>query len=117
MLTVKTEKISKTQIFAIVGALLGIGFAVASYFIPDIILFGDVMYNFLIATGVEALCAFAGTFKGYRKIADVELAKIKNKVVKKEVDAKFKELLKSKKSEIRAEAESLVIAEKSQLNN
>lgn len=111
MKTLKTEKISKIQILAIVGALLGIGFAVTSHFVPEIVLFGDVVYNFLIATGIEGLCAIAGTFKGYRKITETELDKIKSKSVKKEVDAKFKELLKEKEEAIRTEAEALVTAE------
>lgn len=97
---VKSEKLSKIQIASICGAVAGVIFAIVSVFVPQIAIAGDYVYNILIATGVEGICAFAGTFKGYTKRTQEEIDKIKNKQVEKQEKAIEKEALKEiKKAE------------------
>ena len=95
----KTEKLSKIQIASICGAIAGIIFAIVSIFVPQITIAGDCVYNILISTGVEGICAFAGTFKGYTKRTEEEIAKIKEKQAEKEQKAIDKEALKEIKAE------------------
>ena len=91
----KTTKLSGIQIASIVGAIVGIVFAVVSVFVPQIAIAGDSIYNILIATGVEGLCAFAGTFKGYKQLTEEQIAKIQDKKKAKENKAKEVEVAKA----------------------
>ncbi len=95
---VKTEKLSGIQIASIVGAVVGIIFAIVSVFVPQIAIAGDSLYNILISTGIEGVCAFAGTFKGYKKRTEEEIAKIKEKQAEKAQKAIDKEALKEIKN-------------------
>lgn len=91
---VKTEKLSAVQIASIVGAVIGIAFAIVSVFVPEIAIAGDSVYNILIATGIECVCAFAGTFKGYKKLTEEQISAIQNKKAEKEKQALVKEAQK-----------------------
>lgn len=91
---VKTEKLSAIQIASIVGAVVGIIFAIVSVFVPQIAIAGESVYNILVATGIEGLCAFAGTFKGYKKLTEEQISAIKEKKEKKAQDALVKEAQK-----------------------
>lgn len=93
---VKTEKLSGIQIASIIGAVVGVVFAVVSALVPQIAIAGDCIYNILIATGIEGLCAFAGTFKGYKKLTEEEIAKIQEKNKAKEEAKKLAEVEKAK---------------------
>ena len=48
----------------------------------------------MVATGIEGLCAFAGTFKGYTKLTEEQISAIKEKKEKKAQDALVKEAQK-----------------------
>lgn len=96
--TVKSEKLSGVQIASICGAVVGIVFAIVSIFVPQIAIAGDSLYNILISTGIEGICAFAGTFKGYKKRTEEEIAKLKEKQAEKEQKAIEKEALKEIKN-------------------
>lgn len=76
---VKTTKLSKVQIAAIVGAVVGVVFGLVSAFVPQIQIAGNAIYNFAISLGIEAVSAFAGTFKGYAEKTEEEIAKAKAK--------------------------------------
>lgn len=108
---VKTTKLSGIQIASIVGAIVGIVFAIVSVFIPQIAIAGDCVYNILIATGVEGICAFAGTFKGYKNLTEEEIAKIKEKNAEKEAKLKEAELEKAKSFVAEYENAKKIIAE------
>ncbi len=82
-----TKKLSKVQIASIVGAVIGIVFAVVSIFVPQIAIAGDMVYNIGIATGIETICAFVGTFKGYAERTKEEIDAINQK----RKDAELKE--------------------------
>lgn len=93
---VKTTKLSKIQIAAIIGAILGIAFGVVSVFVPEIQIAGNTIYNFAISMGIEAVSAFAGTFKGYAQRTEEEIAKAKEKLAAKEKaveDAEYQKAL------------------------
>lgn len=107
----KTEKLSGIQIASIVGAIVGIVFAIVSVFVPQIAIAGDCIYNILIATGVEGLCAFAGTFKGYKKMTEDEIAKVQEKAKAKEEAKKLAEVEKAKTLVQEYEAAKKIIAE------
>lgn len=92
---VKTEKLSAIQIASIIGAVVGIAFAIVSVFVPAIAIAGDSIYNIFIATGVETICAFAGSFKGYKKLTDDEIAKLEAKKAKKAEKEKATEVAKA----------------------
>ena len=92
----KTTKLSKIQIASIVGAIVGVVFGVASAFVPQIQIAGNAVYNFAISLGVEAVSAFAGTFKGYAQKTEEEVAKAKEKLAAKEKaveDAEYQKAL------------------------
>jgi hypothetical protein len=108
---VKTEKLSKIQIASIIGAVVGIAFAITSVFVPQIVFFGNVIYNILIATGLETLCAVAGTFKGYKKLTEEEIAKIKYAQEQKEKLAKEAEVEKAKAELAHIEELKKIVAE------
>ena len=108
---VKTTKLSKIQIAAIIGAIIGIAFAIVSVFVPQIAIAGDCIYNILIATGIEGLCAFAGTFKGYKELTEEEIAKVKEKNAVKEAKVKEAELEKAKSVVAEYENAKKIIAE------
>lgn len=95
---VKTEKLSGVQIASIVGAAVGVVFAIISIFVPQIAIAGDSIYNILTSTGIEGVCAFAGTFKGYKKRTEEEIAKLKEKQANKEAKAIEKEAMKEIKA-------------------
>lgn len=99
---VKTTKLSGIQISAIVGAVVGVIFAVVSIFVPQIAIAGDSLYNILIATGIEGVCAFAGTFKGYKELTEEEIAKIKEKQ-----ELKDKKILQAKAVKAQAELDRI----------
>lgn len=103
----KDTKLSKIQICAIIGAVLGIAFAIVSIFVPNIAIAGDSIYNILVATGIESLCAIAGTFKGYSQMTKEEIDKIKAKKEERE-QAKLE---KEAKRELEAEARAKQIAD------
>lgn len=93
---VKTTKLSKIQIASIVGAIVGVVFGVASAFVPQIQIAGNAVYNFAISLGIEAVSAFAGTFKGYAQKTEEEVAKAKEKLAAKEKaveDAEYQKAL------------------------
>lgn len=128
---VKTEKLSKIQIASIIGAAVGVVFAIISAFVPQIAIAGNSVYNILIATGIEGVCAFAGTFKHYTKLTEEEIAKAKQLKEEKEKKAIVKEAKKEienekklanqtqaqKEKEIaRAELEAKLKAEKEKAN-
>lgn len=114
----KTEKLSKVQIASIVGACVGVVFAIVSVFVPEICIAGDSIYNILISTGIETVCAFAGTFKGYTKLTEEEIAKIKEKQKQKEEEKKLAQLEQAKQLlETYKEAEELVKSSEQQENN
>lgn len=81
-----TKKLSKIQIASIIGAVVGIAFAVVSVFVPQIVIAGDMIYNIGIATGIEAICAFVGTFKGYKELTQEQIDALKNKNKQKELE-------------------------------
>lgn len=81
-----TKKLSKIQIASIIGAVVGIAFAIVSVFVPQIVIAGDMIYNIGIATGVEAICAFVGTFKGYKELTQEQIDALKNKNKQKELE-------------------------------
>lgn len=93
---VKTTKLSKIQIASIIGAVVGIVFAIVSAFVPQIQIAGDMVYNVCISLGIETLSAFAGTFKGYAEKTEEEIAKAKAKQEEKENALKEAELEKAK---------------------
>lgn len=108
---VNTKKLSKIQIASIVGAIVGVAFGIVSFLVPQIQIGGNFAYNLLITSGVEALAAFAGTFKGYAEKTEEEIAKAKEKLAEKEQaekDAKYKAAL-AKKAEL--EEINAIIAE------
>lgn len=108
---VKTTKLSKIQIASIIGAIFGIVFAIVSVFVPQIAIAGDCVYNILIATSIEGVCAFAGTFKGYKQLTEEEIAKIKEKNAEKEAKAKEAELANAKSFVAKYENAKKLIAE------
>lgn len=81
-----TKKLSKIQIASIIGAVVGIAFAIVSVFVPQIVIAGDMIYNIGIATGIEAICAFVGTFKGYKELTQEQIDALKNKNKQKELE-------------------------------
>ena len=109
--TMKTTKLSGIQIASIVGAVLGIAFAVVSVFVPQIAIAGDSIYNILIATGVEGLCALAGTFKGYKQLTEEQIAKIQDKKKAKENKALQVKAEKAQKELDRIEGLKAIVAE------
>lgn len=111
---VKTTKLSKIQIAALIGAIVGIAFAIVSIFVPQIAIAGDSVYNILIATGIEGVCAFAGTFKGYKEMTEEEIAKAKEKAAAKEAKVKEAELEKAKSFVAEYENAKKIIAESEQ---
>lgn len=111
---VKTTKLSKIQIAALIGAIVGIAFAIISIFVPQIAIAGDSVYNILIATGIEGVCAFAGTFKGYKEMTEEEIAKAKEKAAAKEAKVKEAELEKAKSFVAEYENAKKIIAESEQ---
>lgn len=108
---VKTTKLSGIQIASIIGAAVGIVFAVVSIFVPQIAIAGDSIYNILIATGIEGLCAFAGTFKGYKNLTEDEIAKIQEKQKEKENKALQLKAEKAKAELDRIENLKTIVAE------
>lgn len=93
---VKTTKLSKIQIAAIIGAIVGIAFGIVSVFVPQIQIAGNSLYNFAVSMGIEAISAFAGTFKGYAEKTTEEIEKAKEKLAEKEKaqkDAEYKKAL------------------------
>ena len=82
----KTKKLSKIQIASIIGAVVGIAFAIVSVFVPQIVIAGDMIYNIGIATGIETICAFVGTFKGYKELTQEQIDAMKNKNKQKELE-------------------------------
>lgn len=111
---VKTTKLSKIQIAAIIGAIVGIAFTIVSIFVPQIAIAGDSIYNILVATGIEGVCAFAGTFKGYKEMTEEEITKAKEKAAAKEAKAKEAELEKAKSFVAEYENAKKIIAESEQ---
>lgn len=109
--TMKTTKLSGIQIASIVGAIVGIVFAVVSVFVPQIAIAGDSIYNILIATGVEGLCAFAGTFKGYKQLTEEQIANIQDKKKAKENKALQVKAEKAQKELDRIEGLKAIVAE------
>ena len=81
-----TKKLSKIQIASIIGAVVGIVFAIVSVFVPQIVIAGDMIYNIGIATGIETICAFVGTFKGYKELTQEQIDALKNKNKQKELE-------------------------------
>ena len=81
-----TKKLSKTQIMTIIAAVIGIVFAIVSVFVPQIAIAGDVIYNIGIATGIEAVAAFVGTFKGYAERTKEQIEALANKEKAKELE-------------------------------
>jgi len=109
---VKKTKLSGIQIASICGAIAGIAFAIVSAFVPQISIAGNSMYNILVASGVEGLCAFAGTFKGYATRTEEEIQKIKDKQIAKEQKAIEKEALKELKAAEKEANQTLAQQEK-----
>ena len=108
---VKTTKLSKIQIAAIIGAILGIAFGVVSVFVPQVQIAGNAIYNFAISMGIEALSAFAGTFKGYAQRTEEEIAKAKEKLAEKEKATKEVEYQKALALKAEYEKANAIIAE------
>lgn len=81
-----TKKLSKTQIATIIAAVIGIVFAIVSVFVPQIAIAGDMIYNIGIATGIEAVAAFVGTFKGYAERTKEQIDALTNKKKAKELE-------------------------------
>lgn len=81
-----TKKLSKTQIVTIIAAVIGIVFAIVSVFVPQIAIAGDMIYNIGIATGIEAVAAFVGTFKGYAERTKEQIDALTNKEKAKELE-------------------------------
>ena len=81
-----TKKLSKTQIATIIAAVIGIVFAIVSVFVPQIAIAGDMIYNIGIATGIEAVAAFVGTFKGYAERTKEQIDALTNKEKEKELE-------------------------------
>lgn len=81
-----TKKLSKTQIATIIAAVIGIVFAIVSVFVPQIAIAGDMIYNIGIATGIEAVAAFVGTFKGYAERTKEQIEALTNKEKAKELE-------------------------------
>ena len=109
---VKQTKLSKIQIASICGAVAGVIFAVVSMFVPQIAIDGNGLYNILIATGLEGVCAFAGTFKGYATRTQEEIQKIKDKQEAKEEKAIEKEAMKELKQAEKLANQTLAQQEK-----
>ena len=108
---VKTEKLSAVQIASIVGAVVGIVFAIVSIFVPQIAIAGDCVYNILVATGIEGICAFAGTFKRYKKLTDEEISKLQTKKEEKAKIAQEKEVAHAKAELERIENLKKIVAD------
>lgn len=81
-----TQKLSKTQIACIVAAVLGVVFAVVSFFVPQIAIAGEMAYNLGIATGIDAVAAIVGTFKGYAERTKEQIDALTNKKKAKELE-------------------------------
>ena len=113
---VKTTKLSKVQIAAIIGAIIGIAFGIASAFVPQIQIAGNAVYNFAISMGIEAVSAFAGTFKGYAQKTEEEIAKAKEKLAEKEKADKEAEYQKALALKAEYEKANAIIAEHEQNN-
>lgn len=92
---VKTMKISKTQIVAIIIAILGIAYGIICYFMPNISIWGNQIFDLLTALGIEGMAGIIGTLKGYAEKTESELNK-----------TKLKEKFKSEKIELRAKQEA-----------
>lgn len=108
---VKTTKLSKIQIASIIGAIIGVAFGIVSFLIPEIQISGNFVYNLLITSGIEALAAFAGTFKGYAEKTEEEIAKAKEKLAIKEKAKKDAEYEKALALRSEYEKANKIIAE------
>lgn len=108
---VKTTKLSKIQIAVIIGAVVGIAFGVVSVFVPQIRIAGNAFYNYAISMGIEALSAFAGTFKGYAQRTEEEIAKAKEKLAEKEKATKEAEYQKALALKAEYEKANAIIAQ------
>lgn len=111
---VKTTKLSKIQIASIIGAIVGVAFGIVSFLVPQIQIGGNFVYNLAISTGVEALAAFAGTFKGYAQKTEEEIAKAKEKLAEKEKAEKEAEYKKALALKAEYEKANAIIAEHEQ---
>lgn len=80
-----TQKLSKTQIVALIGGVVGVLFGVVSAIFPQIQIAGEVAYNLLITSGIESVCVFVGTFKGYAERTQEEIAALTAKHEQKEL--------------------------------
>ena len=108
---VKETKLSTIQWAALGGAVAGVIFAVVSIFVPQIAIAGDSIYNILVATGIEGISAFAGTFKGYKQKTEEEIAKAKEKIEKKEEAHIIAEVEKAKAEIASYEEKKKLVAE------
>ena len=93
---VKSSKLSKTQICSYIAAGVGIVWGIVSYFVPQLAIAGDYVYNLAISLGIEAVAAFVGTAKGYATRTEAEIEAVKEKKAAKDAKAKQKELEKAK---------------------
>lgn len=92
---VKKERVSLSQILTIIFGILGVGFAVVSYFVPDIAILGDQLINVLGGLGITAISGGIGIFTKYRTLTEEQ---IKALTVKEEEKAENKaEKLKRKR--------------------
>jgi len=82
---IKNTKISKTQVMSIILAVAGVVFGVVSYFVPDIAIAGDSIYNYAIALGLDGVAAIIGTLKGYANKTQEEIESAKKKIEAAEV--------------------------------
>lgn len=110
----KTTKLSKIQIASIIGAVVGIAFGIVSVFVPQIQIAGNSLYNFAVSLGIEALSAFAGTFKGYAEKTTEEIEKAKEKLAEKEAAEKELEYQKALALKAEYEKANAIIAEHEQ---
>ena len=112
-----TKKLSKVQIASIIGAVAGIVFAIVSVFVPQIVIAGDMVYNIGIATGIETICAFVGTFKGYKERTQAEIDALANKQKEKELEQAKAFIAQHDAEAERYEQAKALVAQAGQVNN
>ena len=111
-----TKKLSKVQIASIIGAVAGVVFTIVSVFVPQIVIAGDMVYNIGIATGIETICAFVGTFKGYKERTQAEIDALANKQKEKELEQAKAFIAQHDAETERYEQAKAIVAQAGQVN-